>query len=267
MTRLITDWLTELESDMQTQEQVLLEKTGLSYLGLASRTLGFDEHELKQHAKTIVVAVVPVTAGQGVIGSFCETVAAIARTMEFQAFVTELTDVAGFLEAHQKGADVVFLADDSRFIATNMNNRVIADNDLCTAAGYVTALEAMAGELAGRSVLLLGYGTLGRDFSRILLEKGVSLTVYEKDSDRVKQLLDDQIPIIADPAEIRDYPLVIDATSEGDWLHGEMLHPELRMAAPGVPLSLDQETWQKYSGHVVHDVLPIGVAVMLAASI
>ena len=42
-----------------------------------------------------------------------------------------------------------------------------------------------------------------------------------------------------------------------------MLHPDFRMAAPGIPLSLSEELYNKHRHRVIHDWLQIGTAVMM----
>ena len=71
------------------------------------------------------------------------------------------------------------MADDDRFVALNIHGGVCADDDPCTANGYVTALEAAAGGLGGRPVLVLGLGPVGRAASRRLAERGAQVLAVE----------------------------------------------------------------------------------------
>ena len=50
-------------------------------------------------------------------------------------------------EAYQSGADIVYMADDDRFISINLNKKKMADNEYATALGYTAALEGATGSL------------------------------------------------------------------------------------------------------------------------
>lgn len=271
MTRLIADWLIDLKADMAEQEKRLKERTGLDYLSLAANASNMSCEELQDAAPKIKVAVIPVTTGLGIIGSFSETVAAVVRTMGFQAFVTAQTDVAGIREAYLREADILYLADDDCFLAMNLHQNRIVDNNPATAAGYVAALEGMCGSLTGKEVLLLGCGALGKALLPILCKKGATVTVYDKDPMKIRGMEQENVAdffmILKDSGDILEYSVVVDATSEGDWLHVDMLHRDLCMVAPGVPLSLDEEAFRVHADKVVHDCLQIGVAAMLGLSL
>lgn len=267
MTRLKTDWIVDIEENIHDCENYLLEKTGVNFLGLISKASGRDFLSCKGQIETVKVAVVPITVGLGIIDTFCESVAAIVRVMGFDVFVTEKTDVDGIFEAYQRGADIVYIADDERFIAMNLKNGKIADNNVATALGYVTALEGAVGGLEGKEVLLLGYGLVGKEIYDCLEEKNAKITVYDKDPQKIAVLQKENKGFLENQAHIADYLLVIDATSEGDWIRKNMLHDEVWIVTPGVPLSLDQDAYAKCEGRIIHDYLQIGVAVMLGLSL
>ena len=97
--------------------------------------------------------------------------------------MTAQPDVRGMQAAVAGGGGrVLFLADDHRFIALNLARRCCVDDDPATADGYVTALEAAAGGLYGRDVLLLGLGPVGRAAARRLVQRGAPVVqVVEPD--------------------------------------------------------------------------------------
>ena len=72
---------------------------------------------------------------------------------------------------------------------------------------------------------------------------------------------------IETPEELSRFRFIGDATSEGAWIHKGMLHPEVRVAAPGIPFSLDEEMQRQLDGQYTHDLLEIGTAVMLGLAI
>ncbi len=92
------------------------------------------------------------------------------------------------------------------------------DDDPATADGYVTALEAAAGGLEGREVLVLGLGRVGRAAVRRLTAHGATVFVAEPDAERVAAALevglDFELAGLAEGLERCD--LVFDASPAAD---------------------------------------------------
>ncbi len=261
MTRLKEDWIRDIEMGMKEYERELVGKTGITLLDLAAKSNGIHPDRIREAAKSYKVAAVPVKAGEGVIGTFSQSVAAILHHLGFQVIITESTDVDGIYEAWQSKAHCIFLADDQRFLGIHPSKNQISDNNIATAKGYITALEQVAGSLARRKVLVLGYGLVGKRMVRLLLEKEAQPVVYDIDPVKTADLAPDMV--LKDRESMKDYPLLLDVTNQGGWVCEEMLHPEFWMAAPGVPLSLSDELYRKYEHRVIHDLLQIGTAVMM----
>lgn len=255
MTRLKSEWISGIAPGIEECQEYLQDKTGRTFKSL----LG-DE---KWPATPSKVAVVPITQGQGLIGGFSESVAAVIRVMGVEAFVTEATDVAGIYEASLKNAEVLYMADDARFIALNLKTGKIADNNTATATGYVHLLEAIAGGLNGKEVLILGYGIIGQEALHVLQMKEARVTVYDRDVEKQKILSQSRIDILDSVDEIKKFPFVLDATNTGEWISPGMLHEDVWYVSPGVPLSLDEDACAYYNNRVIHDYLQVGVAAML----
>lgn len=251
-----------MEEGCQRRDLELKEKTGLSLLELAAKAAGRSPDELRRLSGDVLVAAVPVTAGLGVIGQFAQSVAAIIRTAGFDCMVTEKTDVDGLYEAYSAGADLIFIADDDRFLAINTKAQKIGENNLATAAGYVAALEAMMNnkgiKIQDAPVLILGYGPVGRYAEEILLTKGARVTVFDKDPFQGKPNR---------PGDVIHFPYILEATPESAWIHKDMLSPDVLIAAPGIPLGLDAEAAEFFNKQMVHDMLDIGTATMLAMAL
>jgi len=181
MTRLITEWISDMEQTAADWDESLRRRAGLGYKELAARVSGCGMEALSQAADAYKVAVVPVTSGLGTIDTFSESVAAIVRAMGFEAFVTEATDVNGIYEACRRGADILYMADDDRYIALNLRNGKVGDNDIATARGYAEVLFQMAGSLKGEDAAVLGYGIIGPLMAQALMEKGAQVWIYDKD--------------------------------------------------------------------------------------
>lgn len=267
MTRLITEWIADIENNVREQERDLKSKTGHDYTSIAAKAGGWSYGDIERASQEIKVAVVPVTTGLGIIGSFAQSVAAVTKAMGFRSFVTKNADVDGLSEAYHIDADIVYMADDDRFISVNLNKKKMADNNIATAAGYTAALEGAAGSLVGKEILLIGYGVLGKEFLKCLKKKGVSVAVFDIDKERLAQASREEVSVIDSFARIASYRYLIDATSQGEWLHQGLLHPEAWIAAPGIPLSLNNDAYQLYSGRLIHDPLQIGVAAMLGMTL
>jgi len=267
MTRLITEWIADIEDTIKDRERDLKNKTGLSFAALAAKAGGYSVSDIERASKEIRVAAVPVTTGLGIIGTFAQSVAAVAGVMGFKSFVTKNTDVNGLFEAYQSGADIVYMADDERFISINLNKKKMADNDYATALGYTAALEGAAGPFAGKEILIMGCGSVGMEFIKILRKKGTSLAAYDISGIRLAMARKEDVSCITSPDEINRYKYIFDATSQGGWLRRDMLHPEAWIAAPGIPLSLDEGALGAFAERLIHDPLQIGVASMLGLTL
>lgn len=268
MTRLTSEWICEMENTAALWDKTLLKQTGLDYRKIAAAISGKSENEILQAAEKYRIAVVPITSGLGTISSFSGSVAAIITTMGFDVFVTEATDVNGIYEAYEKGADIIYMADDDRYIALNIKNCKIGDNNEATAAGYVKLLESMAGnDLEGKDVAVLGYGIIGQLMAAYLAKKGAKVSVYDKDISKKPLVVEAGYIWLKNPDNLVDYKFIADGTSEGSWLNEDMVADDVFIAAPGIPFSLTLQAQEKLKGRYVHDLLEIGTAGMIGLAL
>ena len=174
MTRLVEDDVRALTAHLDDVERRLVALTGCGFIALAARACGVGEGVARDALAHATVAAVPVTSGEGLIPGFVDCVTAICARLGCHARVTEATDVAGFAEALVAGDDLVFAADDRRFLALHLAHRVVADDDPCTAHAYAAALDAAAGPggCAGKPVLVIGLGPVGRAAAARLVTLG-----------------------------------------------------------------------------------------------
>ena len=173
VTRLTEDDVRGLAARLPELDAGLRSVAGVDLRLLALRACGLDDGESPLAGARI--AAVPISSGLGFIPFFSQCVAGILRHMGCDAFVTAQPDVKGVQEAAVGGADVVFLADDDRFVALNVRSGACADDDPCTANGYAAALDAAAGGVGGRPVLVMGLGPVGRAASRRLAARRTCL--------------------------------------------------------------------------------------------
>ena len=269
MTRLEENWISNMANEMTAAELDLKNKTGLNYRQLAAKAAGIEDADFDELTKSLKVAVVTITTGLGVIGSFAGSVKGILESMKINTFVTENSDVDGIFEAHLKGADIVFMADDDRFIALNLKNSRIGENNIGTAKGFVTALEAATGKspLKDIEVLVIGCGTVGKLMIDEVLKKGGIPVCWDIDASVLEDLKKQNLIIINSIDNIKEYKYVLDASSQGNWMDIGMLHPDSWYVSPGVPLSLTKEALAAHKNQTVHDLLPIGVVTMLALAL
>ena len=243
----------------------LVRKTGLSLREIARRSVGASEGKAEAAVGSHTVAVVRITSGQGVIENFAEAVKGILIHIGANAFITRDSDVAGLAEGVEKGADIAFLADDNRFIALNFSLRKVVDNVEATAKGYVSALQAMAGDLRQRDVLVIGgAGRVGWNAVLSLEKMGAKVAVFDLNQDRVELLVrGHEITVEGNLDEaLSRYTIFFDASPAADIIQSKHIKPETFIAAPGIPLGLSEEAYFLVKECLIHDVLEIGVATM-----
>lgn len=269
MTRLKTEWIDHMPEGMNEYNDALKAKIGFDLKGLVMDTFGISKDKYDRLAGSLLVASIPVTQGEGIIGSFSESVAAIVRSMGFRTYVSGDTDVEGIYDSILMDADVIFMADDTRYLAFSRDNGSFGENNYATALGYIMVLRAMmrrAGlDISGEKILVIGNGLVGEEAVQILLNHNIDFDMYDKDqkAEEAFRELDTGKHILSSPEEIRNYRYILDFTNEGGWLKDEMLGEEVIYASPGIPLSLDDKAAERLQNTAVYDNLEIGTAMML----
>ncbi len=256
--------------------------SGVDLAGLVMHIYGIDEKEMDHLRKVVKVCAVPVTQGMGVIASFSESVAAITGSMGFESSVSPSTDVEGLYDAVRSGADVIFMADDDRYLAMDMVKGAIGENDRCTALGFAALAGIMTNErddaagkiedLGRHRVLQAGFGRVGKEMAAILADRGVAFDLLEKDEKAIGQFkgflsergLDPgRHRVVKDPRDMIEYDVVLDLTNEGGWITGSMVREDMTYLSPGLPLSLTEEAVEMLGDRCFYDELETGTGVML----
>ena len=263
MTRLTDDMVKEIIGTLDSTNDMLISATGMDTLELACDAVGITPDMID--LRGIKVAAVPVTSGLGIIRKFSESVAAIVRKLGMEAFVTGSADVTGLAEAISAGAEIVFMADDVRFIALSTVNGRFSDNSFATAAGYVSALKGAAGGLAGKEVLVIGAGRVGGIAARLMSEMGSDVTVYDTDEKKMRDVsARTGARMTGDiSTALSVHSLVLNASPGA--IDGRYVKEGAIFSSPGIPFPFD-ETGMKKAGKIIHDPLDIGVAVMAVES-
>ncbi len=265
MTRLTEGDLRGLDRGMAFYDAGLLKITGLSLRQIAAAAAAVPEETVSERSSSSKVAIVPITAGEGLIASFTGTVRSIVEWLRFPAVVTAGTDVAGIAEGIASGAEILFMADDHKFIALNLSTGAVADNGEATGRGFVAALEGLARGLQGRKVLVLGAGAVGAAAIASLRELGAAVALYEIDPGKIRQF--ERVPgIRLEPdlkAALAGYHYIVEATPRGNFIEAGDLAAGARLACPGIPLGLTPAARTLLKDRFIHDPLQIGVATML----
>jgi pyrrolysine biosynthesis protein PylD len=267
MTRLTESDVRTLAAELVVVEDRLREATGLGLRDLALRTATDGDICVQLHGAR--VASVPVSSGEGVIGGFSACVVATLLHLGCDAWVTTQPDVRGVQAAVAAGAEVLFLADDRRFIALNITKGRSVDDDPATADGYVTALEAAAGGLEGREVLVLGLGPVGRAAVRRLAARGAVVLAAEPDDERMTAArevgLEFEASSLADGLARCD--LIFDASPAAGVIDAGDIRPQTVAAVPGMPSAFTDAAQEALGVRHMHEPLAIGVAVMAARAL
>ena len=271
MTRLKTDDIAPITDRLAKYDTRLLRQTGRTLKGIACHALGIKKEDILSPTNQIKVSVIPFSCGRGVISGFAHTVAQIAAYMGFASYVAEDGDVKGLADAFDRKTDIIFLADDERFVAINLHTRRVSDNGEMTARGFVAGLELMAGGLKDRRVLVIGCGAVGRAAVKTLLTRGPEVAVYDVEIVQSRKLtthIKSNVRIETDLSlALKRHHLLFDATPAKNIIAADTVTDKTIIAAPGMPCGVTPEAAAKLGQRLLHDPLQIGVACMLADAV
>ncbi|MDR2944772.1 MAG: 3-methylornithyl-N6-L-lysine dehydrogenase PylD [Methanosarcinales archaeon] len=223
-----------------------------------------------------MIAIVPVTAGNGIIGSFSESLLFTVKHFGMNGFITENTDVAGYYEAVTAGADIVLMADDLAYIAHNLRNGKIAHNQVCTGRIYAEILCHAADFADGdidndnidndeNALLVIGLGKVGTPALETFLNEKQNIYVFDVDSKRVDEIVLHYPVKKYDPKDGKTFSRIFEATPCADTISESVLRENSVVSTPGIPCGISGELIEKYSVRVVLEPLGIGTLSMLYA--
>ena len=257
MSRLVEDDIRTIEEDIREYDKTFREQTGYTMCGIARMAAGMEKEP-----RLPVIGVVSVTSGLGVISGFAKAVCAILRHSGAEAFVCEGSDVDGIYEAIRRGAEIVFMADDIRYLAFGITAKGWGDNGDCTGKGFAEALyQAM--EDKQETVLVLGASNVGGPAARHLAAKGIRVDIFDTDPAVLAAVKTDPEMITkleAAPAP-GDYRYILDATTSPDIIGAADVTGDTVISAPGIPRGITEEACRK--AKVIHNPLELGTLTML----
>jgi 3-methylornithyl-N6-L-lysine dehydrogenase len=260
VTRLVEDDVRELMAELAGLDARLRGVAGIGLAECARRA--WDQPAGRPVLEGVRMAAVPISQGEGFIPGFSQCTAAILRFLGADAFVTDLPDVRGLQQAADAEAELVFVADDRRFVALNIRSGACADDDPCTARAYVAALEAAAGGLGGRDVALLGYGIIGRHAAARLVQRGARVLVVEPDPAHGAAAAEEGYRVLAPADALAATDLLFDATPAGDIVGASWVTSAGIAAVPGMPSAFTAEAQALLGERHIHEPLALGVAAM-----
>ena len=268
MTRLKQDDVVNIATTLEAYNADLEQITGCSLRGIAANAVGKGVGE--DNAQKPKVAMIPMTCGQGIIEGFAESVVSIINYLGFNAAITKSHDAGGVAEAVQNGSEILFMADDDRFVAVNVRTGKISDNGDATGKGYVAALAYMCDGLEGKKVLVIGAGPVGTGAALALIRFGAEVSIYDIDlsasqrlsGELIKQGHAAKIETDLDSALGR-HCILVDACPTGEFISLRHVQKDTVIAAPGIPLGVDEAGVARLSNRLLHDPLQIGVATMI----
>ncbi len=188
MTRLKTADIAQIGPTIHQYDEDLIAKTGSDLIGMACLGAGISQTRFKRAAAALSVGLVPVTMGQGIISGFCEAVASILTYVGGRVFIAGKPDVAGLAECVERGADIVMLADDDRFVAICQHQDRIVDNSIATGRVFAEGLKQMGGDLKDRPVLVIGCGPVGHNAAETLVKNDARVSICEVELSRCRYL-------------------------------------------------------------------------------
>lgn len=269
LTRLKHEDVVKIPTTLEDYDQELITKTGCSLKELSARAAGLQA-EIEVNHNQLKVYVIPMSCGQGIIEGFAESVAGIISYLGFKALTTKSWDAGGVAEAIQEGAEVLFMADDERFVAVNVRTGKVSDNGDATGRGYAVGLERMCNGLEGKKVLVIGAGPVGVGAAIALAGFSAEVGVYDivrAASERLQEnlrRLDYRVTIETDlNVALNHYQNIVDACPAENIILLEHITDNTRIAAPGIPLGVEAAGLEKVSTRLLHDPLHIGVATMM----
>ncbi len=269
MTRLKEEDIAVLSARLASYDEHLVKRTGKGLLAIACHACRVDEIKVRQKTAELSLHVVPITAGQGIIGGFAPAVRAILQFLGFHAEVATVNDASGVAEAYEKGKNGLFMSDDHRFVGINLDTGTVADNSASTGSGYAAALDLMAGSLKGKDVLVIGCGPVGQHAAVRLVQYGANVFLYDVHIEVARhtksRLRHGNVEVLLDLPRVPRFANIIEATPCADAIPDSLLCPNTRVAAAGIPLGITSRGCAIIGNTLVHDKLELGVATMAVA--
>jgi pyrrolysine biosynthesis protein PylD len=255
MALLTPDDLININKQLQDADSAVRKVTGLDIKGVCKALYGTFSGSEK-------VGIVPVTSGNGIIGNFSDSLHAITQYFGFDSFVTDVPDVSGYYEAVRNGAEIILMADDHTFLAHNLKNGKIANNQLCTGTIYAEIASRHL-KADSKEALVVGLGKVGFPGAAHLVQKGLKVYGYDADEILLKRAVSNLGIIPFDLENPKKFSIIFEATPCANTIPEAVLSQNCVLSTPGIPCAISEELRKKYDVQLVTEPLGIGTASML----
>ena len=255
MALLTPEDLENIKRQLQEADSAVRRVTGLDIKGVCKDFYGTTSCGEK-------IGIVPVTSGNGIIGNFSASLHAITEYFGFDSFVTNMPDVSGYYEAVRNGAQIILMADDNTFLAHNLKNGKIANNQPCTGIIYAEIASRYL-KADSKEVLAVGLGKVGFPGVAHFVQKGFRVYGYDADRTLLEKTVDSLGITPFDPTSPRKFSIIFEATPCADTIPEAALSENCVISTPGIPCAISRELQKKYGIELVMEPLGIGTASML----
>jgi len=255
MALLTPDDLTNINKQLQEADSAVRRVTGFDIKGICETLYGISSYSEK-------VGIVPVTSGNGIIGNFSASLQAITQYFGFESFVTDMPDVSGYYEAVRNGAEIILMADDHTFLAHNLKNGKIANNQPCTGIIYAE-IASRSLKADSKDVLVVGLGKVGFPGAAHLVHKGFRVYGYDADEALMKRAISNLGVIPLDLENPKKFSIIFEATPCANTIPDAVVSENCVLSTPGIPCAISEELQKKYDVQLITEPLGIGTASML----
>jgi pyrrolysine biosynthesis protein PylD len=255
MALLTPEDLENINRQLQEADSTVRRVTGLDIKGVCKALYGTTPGCEK-------VGIVPISSGNGIIGNFSESLHAIAEYFGFDSFVTVMPDVSGYYEAVRNGAQIILMADDHTFLAHNLKNGKIANNQPCTGVIYAEIASRYL-KAGSKDILVVGLGKVGFPGVEHLINKGFRVYGYDADRALLEKTVSSLGIIPFEPEKPRKFSIIFEATPCADTIPESVISENCVISTPGIPCAISKELQKKYGVELVMEPLGIGTASML----
>ncbi|MCL2141762.1 MAG: 3-methylornithyl-N6-L-lysine dehydrogenase PylD [Methanimicrococcus sp.] len=258
MALLTPEDLANMRNCLVENDRLISKLTGLSLDELCRLIYGTEKKNEK-------IAIIPITAGGGIIGRFSESLLFTVQQFGMDGFITKNTDVAGYYEAVKNGADIILMADDLAYVAHNLKNGKIAHNQISTGRIYAEILCHAKDYPEENDILLIGLGKVGTPALETFLKAGKKVHVYDVDTKRIEEIVSKYPVLTYHPSDKKVFFKIFEATPCPDTVPENCLRQGSLLSTPGIPCCLSKELQNKYNIKIVQEPLGIGTLSMLYA--
>lgn len=247
--------LININKQLQKADSTVQRVTGLDIKGICKALYSTSPSSEK-------VGIVPVTSGNGIIGNFSASLHAITQYFGFESFVTDMPDVSGYYEAVRDGAEIILMADDYTFLAHNLKNGKMANNQPCTGIIYAEIASRYL-KAYSKDVLVVGLGKVGFPGAAHLVQKGFRVYGYDPDENLIQRAVSNLGVIPFNPEKPKKFSIIFEATPCANTIPESVLSENCVLSTPGIPCAISEEFRTKYDVQLVAEPLGIGTVSML----